>query len=338
MNNCLKNKTIIIAEAGVNHNGSIEIAKELIDVASDANADFVKFQTFKAEKLVTENADKAEYQKHKTRSGESQFQMIKRLELDLKAHRELIDYCKQKNIEFLSTAFDHESIDLLDDLNIPFFKIPSGEITNLPYLRHIASVGKPIVMSTGMSTLKEVRVALNILIKSGASKDKITVLHCNTDYPTSMKDVNLKAMITLKSELGVSVGYSDHTLGIEVPIAAVALGGEVIEKHFTLNRNMPGPDHAASLEPTEFKAMVQAIRNIENAMGDGIKSPSQSETKNIEIVRKSIVACSEIRKGETFTENNLTIKRPGSGLSPMKWDEVIGSKSDKQYKKDDLIT
>ena len=298
----------------------------------------MKFQTFKAEKLVTKNADKAQYQKEKTDSDESQFQMIKKLELDIKVHEELIDYCKQKNIKFLSTAFDHESIDLLEDLNIPFFKIPSGEITNLPYLRHIARLGKPILMSTGMSTLEEVRSALNILIKSGMEKNKITILHCNTEYPTPMEDVNLKAMLTIKEELGVSIGYSDHTIGIEVSIAAVALGGKVIEKHFTLNRNMEGPDHSASLEPDELKAMVKAIRNIDKAIGDGVKAPSQSEIRNRGIVRKSIVANCKIRKSEIFTEQNLIIKRPGTGISPMKWDEMIGNKSDKEYKKDDLIT
>ena len=245
--------------------------------------------------------------------------------------------CKQKDIQFLSTAFDHDSIDLLDQLNIPFFKIPSGEITNLPYLRHIGRMGKPIIMSTGMSTLDEVHNALNILIESGAEKEQITILHCNTEYPTPMEDVNLKAMLTIKDELGVNIGYSDHTLGIEVPIAAVAMGATVIEKHFTLDRNMPGPDHAVSLEPEELKAMVTAIRNIEKAMGGGEKKPSSSETKNISVARKSIVAKMSIKKGELFTEENLTVKRPGTGISPMRWDTVIGKVASSDYGMDDLI-
>ena len=329
--------TIIIAEAGVNHNGSIELAEKLIDVVAEAGADFVKFQTFKAETLVTQTANKAEYQKGITNTGESQFEMIKKLELDRKTHEELIDYCKIKDIQFLSTAFDHDSIDLLDELNIPLFKIPSGEITNLPYLRHIGKMGKPIIMSTGMSTLDEVHNALNILIESGTEKEQITILHCNTEYPTPMEDVNLKAMLTIKDELGVNIGYSDHTLGIEVAISAVAMGATVIEKHFTLDRNMSGPDHAASLEPEELKAMVTAIRNIEKAMGDGIKKPSSSETKNISVVRKSIVAKMSIKKGELFSEENLTIKRPGTGISPMEWDNLLNKKSKKDFDIDVLI-
>ena len=328
---------IIIAEAGVNHNGSIELAKKLIDIAAEGGADFVKFQTFKAETLVTQTADKAEYQKEITNTDESQFEMIKKLELDRKTHEELIDYCKQRDIQFLSTAFDHDSIDLLDELNIPLFKIPSGEITNLPYLRHIGHMGKPIIMSTGMSTLEEVIVALNILLEVGAKKEQITILHCNTEYPTPMEDVNLKAIITVRDELGVSVGYSDHTLGIEVSVAAVAMGATVIEKHFTLDRNMPGPDHAASLEPHELKEMVSAIRNIEKAMGNGMKKPSPSEIKNIPIARKSIVAKKSIKKGEKFSENNLTLKRPGTGISPMEWDTVISQKAKEDFNKDDLI-
>ena len=334
----MNNKSIIIiAEAGVNHNGSIELAKKLIDIAAEAGVDFVKFQTFKAETLVTQTADKAEYQKEITNTDESQFEMIKKLELDRKTHEELIDYCKIKDIQFLSTAFDQDSIELLAELNIPLFKIPSSEITNLPYLRYIGKMGKPIIMSTGMSTLDEVHNALNILIESGAKKDKITILHCNTEYPTPMEDVNLKAMITIRDELGVNIGYSDHTLGIEVPIAAVALEATVIEKHFTLDRNMSGPDHAASLEPEELKAMVTAIRNIEKAMGDGIKKPSSSEIKNMPIARKSIVAKNSIKKGELFTKDNLTVKRPGTGISPMEWDVLIGKKANKNYDVDDLI-
>ena len=329
--------TIIIAEAGVNHNGSIELAKKLIDLASEAGADFVKFQTFKAETLVTQTTDKAEYQKELTGADETQFEMIKKLELDKEAHEELMDYCEQKDIKFLSTAFDHGSIELLANLDIPLFKIPSGEITNLPYLRHIGKMGKPIIMSTGMSTLDEVHNALNILIESGAEKEQITILHCNTEYPTPMKDVNLKAMLTIKDELGVNIGYSDHTLGIEVPIAAVAMGATVIEKHFTLDRNMPGPDHRASLEPHELKEMVNAIRNIEKAMGNGIKVPSTSEIKNMPTARKSIIAKNPIKKGEKFSENNLTVKRPGTGISPMEWDDIVGKPSNCNYEMDDLI-
>ena len=330
-------KTTIIAEAGVNHNGSIESAKKLVEIAAESGADYVKFQTFKAETLVTKTADKAEYQQNVTDNNESQFDMLKKLELDRKTHEELIDYCNAKDIQFLSTAFDHDSIELLAELNIPLFKIPSSEITNLPYLRHIGKMGKPIIMSTGMSTLDEVHNALNILIESGAEKEQITILHCNTEYPTPMKDVNLKAMLTIKDELGVNIGYSDHTLGIEVPIAAVAMGATVIEKHFTLDRNMPGPDHRASLKPDELREMVVAIRNIKKAMGAGEKKPSSSETKNISVVRKSIVAKMSIKKGELFTEENLTVKRPGTGISPMGWDTVIGKAASSDYEMDDLI-
>lgn len=328
---------LIIAEAGVNHNGSIELAKQLINVAADANADFVKFQTFITEKNITKNAEKAEYQKNLTEAGESQYDMIKKLELDRAAHEVLIQHCEQKGIRFLSTAFDHDSIYLLDELNIPLYKIPSGEITNLPYLRHIGRMGKPIIMSTGMATLEEVRAALNVLLEAEAERDKITVLHCNTEYPTPMEDVNLKAMLTMRDELGVAVGYSDHTLGIEIPIAAVAMGATVIEKHFTLDRTLPGCDHRASLEPDELKTMVQAIRNIEKAMGNGVKKPSPSETKNISIARKSIVAKKPIRKGEPFSDKNLTVKRPGTGISPMEWDAYMWKFSDKQYQADELI-
>ena len=331
-------KTLIIAEAGVNHNGSIDTAKKMIDVAATAGADLVKFQTFKAEALVTQSADKAEYQKNLTDASESQFEMIKKLELDRVAHEELIQHCKQKNIQFLSTAFDHDSIDFLAEMNIPFYKIPSGEITNLPYLRHVASKGKPVFMSTGMSTLEEVRVAMDVLLEAGVKKDDINILHCNTEYPTPVEDVNLRAMLTIEKKLGVKVGYSDHTLGIEVAVAAVALGASVIEKHFTLNRTLPGPDHAASLEPKELKAMVTAIRNIEQALGDGVKRPSPSEKKNIPLARKSIVAKKLINKGTTFSENNLTVKRPGTGISPMEWDKLLGRISNKDYNKDDIIS
>ena len=329
--------TIIIAEAGVNHNGSLKLAKKLISIAAEAKADYVKFQTFKAETLITQIADKAKYQKELTNIDESQFEMIKKLELDITAHKQLIDYCKTKDVQFLSTAFDHDSIELLAELNIPLFKIPSGEITNLPYLRHIGKMGKPIIISTGMSTMDEVRNALNILVDSGAEKEQITILHCNTEYPTPMKDVNLKAMLTIKYELGVNIGYSDHTLGIEVPIAAVAMGANVIEKHFTLDRNMSGPDHRASLEPSELSAMVMAIRNIEKAMGGGEKKPSLSERKNISVARKSIVALKPIKKGELFTEENLTVKRPGTGISPMEWEALIGKAASSDYEIEDLI-
>ena len=332
-----KPKTTIIAEAGVNHNGSMEMAKKMIDVAVEAGADIVKFQTFKAETLVTQSADKAEYQKNLTDASESQFDIIKKLELDRNAHEELVTYCNQKNIQFLSTAFDHDSIDMLAQLDMPLYKIPSGEITNLPYLRHIGNMGKPIIMSTGMANLEEVRASLYILVESGAKKEKITILHCNTEYPTPMEDVNLKAMLTIRDELDVAVGYSDHTLGIEIAVAAVAMGATVIEKHFTLDRTLPGPDHAASLEPEELKAMVSAIRNIEKAMGEGVKRPSPSETKNIPIVRKSIVAKNTIKKGERFSENNLTVKRPGTGISPMEWDAYIGKSADRGYQTDERI-
>jgi N,N'-diacetyllegionaminate synthase len=329
--------TAIIAEAGVNHNGSIATAKKMIDAAAEAGADLVKFQTFKAEALVTKSADKTEYQKEITSTDESQFEMIKKLELDRAEHEELIKYCASKSIRFLSTAFDHDSIDLLTELSVPFFKIPSGEITNLPYLRHIGRLGKPIIMSTGMATLEEVRTTLNELLEAGAEKDQITILHCNTEYPTPMEDVNLKAMLTIENELGVAVGYSDHTLGIEIPIAAAALGATIIEKHFTLDRTLPGPDHVASLEPYELKEMVVAIRNIEKAMGDGMKKPSPSEIKNILSARKSIVARKPIRKGEIFTENNLTIKRPGSGISPLQWDSVMQLVAKEDFEEDELI-
>ena len=330
-------KIFIIAEAGVNHNGSIELAKKLIDAAVKAKADAVKFQTFKTELCISKNAQKADYQKQTTNVSESQFDMIKKLELDIEAHKELIAYCQVKNIMFLSTPFDHESINLLSDLGLDIFKIPSGEITNLPYLRHIGSLGKKVVLSTGMSNLKEVGDALNILINAGTSKDNITVLHANTMYPTPMEDVNLNAMLTIQKEFDVAVGYSDHTLGIEVDIAAVAMGASCIEKHFTLDKTMDGPDHKASLEPEELKAMVDAIRNIEKALGSSEKKPSLSETVNIDIVRKSIVANQKISKGDILTDKNITIKRPGNGISPMQWDEVIGAVAVKNYKLDDLI-
>jgi len=327
----------IIAEAGVNHNGSVDLAKKLIDAASVSGADAVKFQTFKAENLVVKDTQKADYQRQTTDASESQFDMIKKLELDVETHKELIAYCQEKDIMFLSTPFDHESIDLLSDLGLQIFKIASGEITNLPYLRHIGSLSKKVVLSTGMSNLKEIGDALNILINAGTSKDNITVLHANTMYPTPMEDVNLNAMLTIQKEFGVDIGYSDHTLGIEVDIAAVAMGASCIEKHFTLDKTMDGPDHKASLEPEELKAMVDAIRNIEKALGSSEKKPSPSESVNIDVARKSIVAKTNINKGDILDENNLCIKRPGSGVSPMKWDEVIGTISSKDYNADELI-
>jgi N,N'-diacetyllegionaminate synthase len=330
-------RVFIIAEAGVNHNGNIETAKKLIDEAVNSGADAVKFQSFVAKKVVSKYAPKAMYQKKTTNEDESQFAMVKKLELDANAHKELFVYCKKKNITFLSSPFDLESIDLLREMKLKIFKIPSGEITNLPYLRKIGSLGKKIILSSGMADLGEIEDALDILISSGTPKNYITVMHCNTEYPTPYRDVNLLAMLTIKEALKIDVGYSDHTLGIEVPIAAVALGARVIEKHFTLDRNMEGPDHKASLEPHELKMMVETIRNIEKALGDGIKKPSNSELKNKVIARKSIVAAESIRKGETFTEKNITVKRPGNGISPMEWDRIIGNKAKRSFKEDEII-
>jgi N,N'-diacetyllegionaminate synthase len=331
------NKVFIIAEAGVNHNGSVDLAKQLIDVAVDSGADAVKFQTFKAENLVSKNAQKADYQKQTTDESESQFEMIKRLELDVATHKKLIKYCNEKGIMFLSTPFDSDSINLLNELNLKIFKIPSGEITNLPYLRHIGSLVKQVILSTGMSTLQEVDDALTILVDAGTKKENITVLHANTMYPTPMEDVNLNAMQTMRQEFNVAVGYSDHTLGIEVDIAAVTMGASIIEKHFTLDKTMKGPDHGASLEPEELKAMVTSIRNVENALGDGIKLPSTSEQPNMIAVRKSIVASQVIKKEDILTEENITVKRPGNGISPMKWDEVVGSVAIKDSQADEMI-
>ncbi len=327
----------IIAEAGINHNGLIENAYKLIDVAVEAGADAVKFQTFKAKNLVTKNANKADYQKQTTNESETQFEMINKLELDIDAHKKIIKYCKTKDIMFLSSPFDHDSIDLLNELGLEIIKIPSGEITNLPYLRHIGSLSKQLILSTGMSTLQEVGDALTILIDAGMKKENLTILHANTMYPTPMEDVNLKAMQTIRKEFDVEVGYSDHSLGIEVSISAVTMGASVIEKHFTLDKNMEGPDHNSSLEIDELKAMVNAIRNIEKALGSYEKKPSPSESTNINIVRKSIVAKSPIKKGDTFSEKNITIKRPGNGINPMKWDDIIGTIAKKDYQMDDFI-
>lgn len=327
----------IIAEAGVNHNGCQETAKKLIDAAVEAGADAVKFQTFKAENLVSTKAEKAQYQKETTNSEESQFDMIKKLELDVKTHDILIDYCNTKGIMFLSTPFDHDSIYLLNKLGLEIFKIPSGEITNLPYLREIGKLNKKVILSTGMANIGEIEMALNILIESGTKKDNITILHANTMYPTPMEDVNLKAMLTIGNTFDIKYGYSDHTLGIEVDIAAVAMGASCIEKHFTLDKNMDGPDHKASLEPDELKAMVKGIRNIEIALGSSIKKASKSETPNIEVARKSIVAKTSIKKGEILSEKNITCKRPAKGISPMRWDETIGTVALRNYEIDELI-
>ena len=332
------NKVLIIAEAGVNHNGSIQIAKQLIDKAVEAGVDIIKFQTFKSEKLVSKVARQAEYQQRNIGKGDdSQLAMLKKLELSVENHHELIQYCKKRNIRFWSTAFDMDSIEFLHSLNMGLWKIPSGEITNYPYLKKIASFHEPIILSTGMCELSDIEAALNVLIDDGVKKEQITVLHCNTEYPTPYQDVNLKAMLEIGEKFGVKIGYSDHTKGIEVPIAAVALGAIVIEKHFTLDKNMEGPDHKASLEPDELKAMVSAIRNIEQALGTGHKEISASERKNIEIARKSIVAACPIKKGELLTEENLTVKRPGTGISPMRWKEVLGTVATRNYSEEDMI-
>lgn len=334
----MSNHTLIIAEAGVNHNGSLDIAKQLVDAAVDAGVDIIKFQTFKADKLVSKDAKKAEYQKQNIGDGDdSQYQMLKKLELSESDHQELVAYCHQKGIRFWSTAFDIESIDFLHSLELGLWKIPSGEITNYPFIKKIALLHEPVIMSTGMCDEDDIRNALDVLLKNGLTKDQITILHCNTQYPTPMKDVNLKAMLTIKHDFETAVGYSDHTRGIEVPIAAVALGAEVIEKHFTLDRNMAGPDHKASLEPQELKAMVQAIRNIESALGTGIKQVSESERGNIAVARKSIVASTYIKKGETLTDSNLSVKRPGTGISPMLWETIVGTKATKDYQPDQQI-
>jgi len=331
------NKTFIIAEAGVNHNGSLDMAIMMVDAAVAAGADAVKFQTFKAEKLVAAKAPKADYQRKTTDSDESQLEMIRKLELDETAYFTLYEYCQKKGIQFLSSPFDLESIDILENIGMKTIKIPSGEITNLPYLRKLGALNKQIILSTGMADLREIEDALGVLTDSGTPLENITVLHCNTEYPTPFEDVNLRAMQSIGHAFSVAVGYSDHTLGIEVAVAAVALGAVVIEKHFTLDRSLPGPDHKASLETDELKAMVHAIRNIEKTLGDGIKRSSPSEARNKFIARKSIVAACSIRKGEFFTEKNITVKRPGTGISPMRWDEIIGRKASKPYRRDELI-
>ena len=330
-------KTFIIAEAGVNHNGSVEIAKRMIEVAKECGADAIKFQTFKAEEVVSKYAPKAEYQKQTTGEIESHLQMLKKLELSFDDFIVLKEYCDKLGIMFLSTPFDFESIDFLNSLGLEIFKIPSGEITNLPYLEKIGKLRKKVILSTGMADLGEIEDALDILTSCGTKKEDITILHCNTEYPTPYEDVNLLAMLTIKEAFKVKVGYSDHTLGIEVPIAAVALGASVIEKHFTLDRNMQGPDHKSSLETNELKAMVKAIRNVEKALGDGIKKPSPSEIKNKIIVRRSIVAKRNIKRGEIFNEENITVKRSATGISPMRWYEILGKTATRDYKEDEII-
>ncbi|MCF6154435.1 MAG: N-acetylneuraminate synthase [Candidatus Brocadia sp.] len=332
------NTVFIIAEAGVNHNGDLGTALKLVDVAASADADAVKFQTFKAEKLASGFALKAKYQRKSTNSDGSQRDMLKSLELDYHAHKELIAYCNEKGILFLSTPFDLDSVSLLHKLGLHIFKIPSGEITNLPYLRKIGNLKKNVIMSTGMADLGEIEDALDTLIEAGTPRNNIKILHCNTEYPTPYEDVNLHAMLTIRDAFKVDVGYSDHTPGIDIPIAAVALGASVIEKHFTLDKNMEGPDHKASLEPRELANMVKAIRNVEKALGSGIKKVSPSEANNKTIGRKSIVASKDIKKGEIFTRHNITAKRPGNGLSPMEWYRVIGRMATRNFSQDEIIT
>ncbi len=327
----------IIAEVGVNHNGRTDLAKRMIDVAQEAGADAVKFQAWKAERLVTRFAAKAQYQKSATPPEESQLEMLRPLELSEDDLRELLVYSKQKGIKFLCSPFDLESISMLDELGLDIFKVPSGEITNLPYLQKLGGLRKKLILSTGMATLEEIQEALDVVVTAGTPLANITVLHCNTEYPTPYEDVNLLAMQTIARELGIEVGYSDHTLGLEVSVAAVALGAKVIEKHFTLDRNMTGPDHQASLEPTELKEMVSAIRNIELVLGDGVKRPSVSESKNIPIARKSIVAARAIKQGDLLSETNLYVKRPGNGISPMRWAEVVGTRAIRDFAPDELI-
>lgn len=334
----MSDRTIIIAEAGVNHNGSMEMAKAMVDVAADAGVDYIKFQTFKSELLVTSQAQQADYQKKQAKEEDnSQLSMLRKLELSEENHYELIDYCNERGVKFLSTAFDFKSLEFLSSLNLDFWKIPSGEITNYPYLKKIAQTHLPVVMSTGMCTNEDIERALNVIVNNGVSIKDIILLHCNTQYPTPFSDVNLRAMAEMSERFGVKVGYSDHTEGIDVPIAAVALGACVIEKHFTLDRTLPGPDHRASLEPHELKRMVEAIRNVETALGRANKQVTSSESVNIIAARKSIVASTKIQQGELFTEDNLTVKRPGNGLSPMLWEEVIGKTAYRDFNVDELI-
>lgn len=333
----MSHHVIIIAEAGVNHNGNYELAKQLVIKAKEAGVDYVKFQTAKPELVISKFAEMAEYQKANTGKVESQLEMCKKIHLQLEDYKPLKAFCEKVGVKFISTPFDLVSIDVLEELDMDFWKVPSGEVTNYPYLVKIAKTHRPVVMSTGMCEVDEVRAAVNVLLENGLTRDQISLLHCNTEYPTPFQDVNLTAMIDLANELGLSVGYSDHTVGIEVPIAAVAMGARVIEKHFTLDHNMEGPDHKASLEPDELKKMVDSIRNIEKAIGDGKKHVSDSERKNIAIARKSIIAARNIKKGELLTEDNLTVKRPGNGINPMRWNEVIGKIAIRDFVEDELI-
>ncbi len=330
-------KTFIIAEAGVNHNGSLSSAIEMVKVARNCGADAVKFQTFIAEEEISKFAPKASYQKKTTNKNETQLDMVKKLELNKKDHIKILNECDKQGIEFMSSPFDIKSVELLKELKLKRFKVPSGEITNLPLLEKIGGAGKPVIISTGMSNIKEIDEAINILTENGVKRKKISILHCNTEYPTPMRDVNLLAINTLSKRYNLQIGYSDHTKGIEVSIAAVALGAQIIEKHFTLDKSLPGPDHSSSLEPDELKRMVNSIRNIESSFGDGIKKPTLSEKKNIDIARKSIVAKKNIKKNEIFSENNITTKRPGNGISPMRWHYYLGKRSNRNYKKDELI-
>ncbi len=330
-------KTFIIAEAGVNHNGNLSLAKQLVDIAKDAEADAVKFQTFKAKTLASTSAKKATYQKETTNSSESQFEMLKNLELSQDMHLELIQHCKNKDILFLSSPFDCDSVDYLEHINMPIFKIPSGEITHVPYLRKIGALNKPTILSTGMCTLEDINVGVTTLLNAGLNKAKLSLLHCTTEYPCPFKDVNLNAMKTIRDKFDLPVGYSDHTPGITITIAAVALGATIIEKHFTLDKTLPGPDHKASLDPQELNDLVKGIRQIEKAMGNGEKKPSPSEIKNIAVARKSIVAKRKIIKGETFSNENLMCKRPGNGINPQKWDTIIGNQATKDYDEGALI-
>lgn len=329
--------TLVIAEAGVNHNGDLGLARQLVDSAAAAGADVVKFQTFQANQLATERAEQAAYQQKALGQSQGQLAMLQQLELKPEQHGVLVDYCQQRGIEFLSTAFDTPSVKLLASLKLKRWKVPSGEITNFPYLCQIGGQGQPVILSTGMANLCEIEAALDVLEHTGTPRSQITVLHCTTEYPAPPEEVNLRAMHTIAQAFGVAVGYSDHTDGIAVPIAAVAMGAKVIEKHLTLDRNLPGPDHQASLEPDQFAAMVQGIRTIEQALGDGIKRPTPSEQANLPVVRKSLVAARPIRAGELFSETNLTAKRPGTGISPMQWDAWIGRPASRDFAADELI-
>ncbi len=333
----MRNKTIIIAEAGVNHNGCIKKAKDLVKSAADTGADYVKFQTFITENLVTEFAEKADYQKQNLKNEDSHFQMLKKLELPLNFYDELISIANEEGIKFLTTSFDIESSNFVNSLDLDYFKIPSGEITNIPYLKHIASFNKKVILSTGMSNLGEIEIAISTLLDNGIDRKKITLLHCTSSYPAPIEDINLLAINTLKNSFKLNVGYSDHSLGLSIPIAAVALGASIIEKHFTLDTNLPGPDHKASLEPQKFKKMVRAIRKVEIGLGNGLKTKTNSEIKNMQVSRKSIVAKVKINKGEIFSEDNLSFKRPGIGLSPTFYEKIVGLKAKKSFEKDDLI-